>query len=95
MNPYTPEPILCRRCHRTLVPGSGNFYVIRIEALADPTPPSFSQEDLERDVREEIEQLVAQMRDLTEQEALDQVYCQMLLYLCTPCYRQWIVRPVA
>jgi hypothetical protein len=84
------EPLTCRRCRAELIPGRGDFYVVRIEALADPTPPTFTDEDLLRDPRAEIARLIEAMRDLSEQEALDQVYRLMTVYLCGPCYRQWI-----
>lgn len=38
-------PLCCDRCAAELTPGEGSFYVVRIEALADPTPPSFSAND--------------------------------------------------
>jgi hypothetical protein len=39
-------PLLCDRCGVELTPGKGDFYVVRIEAVADPTPPRFTEEDL-------------------------------------------------
>jgi hypothetical protein len=87
-------PLCCHRCGAELKPGEGNFYVVRIEALADPTPPTFSEEDLRRNIRAEIDWLIEQMRDLSEREALDQVYRRLILYLCGPCYRRWIENPV-
>ena len=51
------RPLLCARCGTQLTPGSGDYYVVRIEALADPTPPSFSEDDLQQDHRAEIERL--------------------------------------
>ncbi len=88
------SPLVCARCGQKLSPGSGSFYVVRIEALADPTPPSFSQEDLERDPRQEIGRLIEKLRDCSQQELLDQVYRRLILYLCGPCYREWIEDPV-
>lgn len=88
------SPLLCARCGVELRPGSGDFYVVRIEALADPTPPSFTEEDLLHDPRAEIERLIEQMRGVSEQELVDQVYRRLILYLCGPCYRQWIEDPV-
>jgi hypothetical protein len=87
-------PVWCARCRVELKPGTGNFYAVRIEALADPTPPSFSDDDLARDTRAEIAWLIEQMRDLSERELMDQVCRRMVLYLCGPCYRQWIENPV-
>lgn len=86
--------LLCARCGAELTPGKGNFYVVRIEALADPSPPNFSEDDLTRDPKAEIERLIEQMRELSERELLDQVYRRLVLYLCGPCYRQWIEEPV-
>jgi len=86
--------LLCARCGTELTPGKGNFYVVRIDALADPTPPGFSDEDLQHDPRAEIERLIEQMRDSSERELLDQVYRRLVVYLCGPCYRQWIEDPV-
>ena len=86
-------PTFCDRCSVELKPGAGNFYVVRIEAFADPTPPSFSEEDLQHDTRAEIDRLIDQMRDCSERELMDQVHRRLTLYLCGPCYRQWIESP--
>ena len=88
------SPLLCVRCGAELTPGKGDFYVVWIEALADPTPPSFSDEDMQHDPRAEIERLIEQMRDLSEQELVNQVYRRLIVHLCGPCYRQWIEDPV-
>ena len=69
----TDSPLFCNRCNLELHPGEGNFYVVRIEAIADPTPPEFSLDDLRCDHRHEIEQLLNQMQGLSERELLDQV----------------------
>ena len=87
-------PLLCTRCGAKLTPGKGNFYVVRIEALADPSSPVFSEDDLMQDHKVEIERLIDQMREFSERELLDQIYRRLILYLCGPCYRQWIEEPV-
>jgi hypothetical protein len=91
---YDDTPIFCARCSTELKPGTGDFYVVRIEALADPSSPRFSDEDMKRDHRAEIERLIAQMRDLSEREISDQVYRRLILHLCGPCYHRWIEDPV-
>jgi hypothetical protein len=84
----------CARCQTTLHPGQGDFFVVRIEAFADPTPPDISQEELEStDHRKEIERLIEAMRDKSEQELMDQIYRRLMIHLCTPCYKQWIEGP--
>ncbi|HUT11629.1 MAG TPA: hypothetical protein VMY42_14105 [Thermoguttaceae bacterium] len=86
-------PLCCERCGVELTPGRGGFYLVRIEALADPTPPSFSLKDLTGNTQAEIRELLRQMEDLSAQEAMDQVYRRLVLYLCGPCYREWIEKP--
>ncbi len=88
------DPLWCARCGVELTPGKGDFYHVRIEAVADPSPPSFSEQDLGRDPRAEIERLIQEMGDLSERELLDQVYRRLVVYLCGPCYRTWIEDPV-
>jgi hypothetical protein len=88
-------PFVCARCGTELRPGSGNYYQVTIEAIADPTPPSFSPEDLAGDLRQKIERLLAQLQDVSEQEAMEQVYLRRRLFLCAPCCRHWIEHPVA
>jgi hypothetical protein len=87
------DPLACARCGAALRPGSGDFYRVSIEAVADPTPPAFSAEDLEADVRREIERLLARLEGVSEQEALAQVYRRRVLHLCGPCFRRWIENP--
>lgn len=67
-------PLLCARCAAELEPGTGTFYRVSIEAVAAPTPPSVSAEDLTTDIRKRIKDLLQQMQDLSAQEAMDQVY---------------------
>jgi hypothetical protein len=86
-------PLFCHRCAAELEPGKGQFYVVRIEAFADPTPPTITVEDLERDIAGEIDRLIKAMGELSDREAMDQVYRRMTVYLCTPCYREWIENP--
>jgi hypothetical protein len=91
--PGTGSPLSCRRCGASLTPGAGNFYAVTIEAVADPTPPTFSAEDLAGDVRQKIERLLDQLKGLSEQEALDSVYRRRSFHLCGPCLRRWIEDP--
>ena len=87
------SPLFCDRCSREIHPGRGDLYVVRIEAIADPTPPEFTLEDLERDHREEFARLCESLQHLSEREALEQVYRRLTIFLCNACYAQWIENP--
>jgi hypothetical protein len=88
------DALTCRRCGASLVPGSGNFYLITIEAVADPALPELPPGDPEA-LRRQIEAVLAQLRDRPEQELLDQVYRRVTFPLCALCYRCWMEDPLA
>jgi hypothetical protein len=87
------SPLFCDRCSAVLRAGRGSFYVVKVEAVADPTPPAFTEGHLNRDVGREIDHLIHRLRDMTERELMDQVHRRLVLYLCTSCYRTWIENP--
>lgn len=84
----------CERCAAMIVRGQGESYLVKIHAVADPTPAVITAEELASDVRSEIQALLNQIRDLSEKALIDQVYRRELLFLCGPCYRSWIKNPV-
>ena len=86
-------PPLCHRCGSILTPGDGSFYVVKIEAVADPTPPGDAEFDAAGCFSADVDALLEQMKDLSEQELMDQVYRRLTLLLCRPCYTQWIDAP--
>ena len=70
-DPHDDQPSdCCLRCGKELRLGSDSCYLIKVEAMADPSPPIISTED---GIRQEIERLIAKMKDLSPQEAMDQV----------------------
>jgi hypothetical protein len=83
----------CQRCRREIHPGRGESYIVSIIAVADPSPPSFTEDDLARDVEHEVQSLLKRMRNLDAQQAQEQVYRRMILYLCASCYGAWIADP--
>ena len=85
-------PLFCHRCGAELSPGRAEFYIVKIEAFADPTV-TITEEDLQRDIRAEIRHLVETMSHLSEQEAMDQVYRKLTICLCNACHRVWIENP--
>ncbi len=86
-------PLVCARCAAELTPGEGDFYVVHIEAFADPTPPTITADDLRRDRRAELQRVIEELQKLSAQEAMDQVYRTLTIYLCGACYRKWIEDP--
>jgi len=67
--------------------------MVRIEAFADPTPPDIGTGDMMADPGEEIDRLIGQMHDMSEQELMDQIHRRLTIHLCGTCYRGWIDNP--
>jgi len=85
-----PDPAICHRCGRLCAAGDAEFWVVRIEAFADPTvvlpdPEEFGPPD--------IEGLIERAREYSEQELMDQVHRRLDLVLCHACYASWIENP--
>ena len=85
--------LLCHRCGEELRPGRGNFFVVRIEAFADPAPPEIEEGDLSADIEARIDRLIEEMRHMSEHELMDQVYRRLTIHLCGRCYKEWIENP--
>ena len=85
----------CTRCSKEVHPGRGDYYLVRIDAVADPQPPIITQEDLDQDVGAEIERLIRRMKSMSEQQLERQVFRQKVIYLCGRCFNHWIENPVS
>ena len=84
---------VCHRCGALHQPGKPLFYVVRIEAFCAPELPPLTAEDLRADFEAELARILEEVKDLSEQEMMDQVYRKLTLYLCPRCYHQWIEDP--
>lgn len=87
--------LFCHRCGKELHPGRGDFFVVTIDAVADPAPPIIDDENGDQDHREAIRELTERLEELSPQEAMDQVHRRVVLHLCLNCYLPWIEDPVA
>jgi hypothetical protein len=86
-------PLFCDRCATELTPGTGSFYAVSIHAVADPAGASVDDNRSAEEIRASIERLLAQLADISQQEAMDQVHRRGTLYLCRPCFSDWIENP--
>ncbi len=87
------DPLFCARCSATLTPGDGSFYVVTIDAVADPSGPKVDEPPSTADLRRQIEDLLHKLKDVSAQEAMDEVHRRLTIHLCLTCYRKWIENP--
>jgi len=87
------SPIFCDRCLAILKPGEGNFYVATIDAVADPTPPRLEPASSQRDLQQEIREIIHKLEGMSEREMEDQVHRRVIIHLCQRCFGDWIENP--
>ena len=69
--------------------------MVRIEAFADPTPPTIGEGEAFPDLAREIDRLMDDLDDRSERELMDQIHRKLTITLCGPCYRTWIEDPTS
>jgi hypothetical protein len=68
-------------------------YHLRVELFADPTPPSFTEDDLAGDFKAEIVDLIKALEKTDPEESEAEVYESYLFTLCPKCRQkmhQWL-----
>jgi len=85
--------LVCHRCGKELEPGKGDWYQVSIKAVADPDVPGIDTDMSLYDISREIGDIVESVKGATERELLDDVYRNVTLHLCRPCFREWIEDP--
>ena len=93
VEPMNEPTFFCHRCGCLLTPGEGDFYVVRIEAMADPSPPHLAEQLEDGQFEEEFNRLLEEMREMSESELMDQVCRRLTIHLCRKCYNRWIEDP--
>lgn len=94
MDDHAETALICHRCSALLTAGEGSFYIVRIEAFADPTPPHLDGDEFaDLDPGAEINRAIEQMHGMTERELMDQVHRRLTIHLCSQCYEDWIEDP--
>jgi hypothetical protein len=83
----------CHRCGALLHPGRGDFFLIKIEAFSDPSPPIITPPELSGEESTSLAALARDLEKYSERELMDYVYRKLTLTLCNRCYRGWIENP--
>ena len=86
--------LTCDLCGRPLFRDAEVRYEVRIEVKAAYDPLALTDEDLEKDYRQEIARLLSQLEGASEVEAQDQVYRAFDFDLCPACQRRYVREPL-
>lgn len=82
------DVFFCAKCLAGLVPGSGEFFEVRIQAVVDPYPPAIDLHD--QSTGEKLSETLAKSSLLSEAELHEQGMLARTIHLCVGCFPAWI-----
>jgi NMD protein affecting ribosome stability and mRNA decay len=85
---------LCDRCGRPIERGELR-YVARVEVFAAPDVLEITLADLLADSRDEMDRLLRQCEQMTEDELMRDVHVELKFDLCRRCQRAYLNNPLA
>ena len=85
---------ICDRCGRPIQKGQLR-YIAKIEVLAAADPLEITLEDLLRDTRREMDALLAQCEQSSEEELMRDVYVKFEFDLCRACQKSYVTDPLS
>lgn len=88
------DGMTCDSCGAALLVEHDVRYEIKIEVKAAYDPMELTDDDLNRDHEAEIKRILESMKDVTQQQAMDQVYRAFKFDLCPPCQKQYLKKPL-
>ena len=84
----------CDRCGKGLLVGEDVRYEATLEIKSAYDPLEITNEDLQHDFRSNIERLLKQMENRSEQELEDEVYKLFKFDLCHQCQKEILKNPM-
>jgi len=85
---------ICDRCGRPIERGQLR-YVAKIEVFAAADPLEITLEDLLRNTRREMDRLLQQCEELSEEELMRDVYVRFNFDLCRACQKSYVTDPLS
>lgn len=83
----------CDRCGKVIAEGDLR-YVAKIQVFAAYDPLNITFDDLLRDHTRDIEQLLRECEEMTEEELIRDVYVDFQFDLCRACQKAYVIRPL-
>lgn len=88
------DGITCDRCGKGLLIDEDVRYEVKIIVKAACDPMELTAEDVAQSREDQINRLLEALKDLSPQEAQDQVYREFSFDLCLRCQREYLQNPL-
>jgi hypothetical protein len=86
--------ITCDQCGKELRAGD-DHYVLKIEVYAAHDPAELTEADFEEDHMEEVSQMLREMEEMGDLEALEPPSRHFRYDLCTDCRKKYVRDPLS
>ena len=84
----------CDGCGKMMQANDADRYIVRIEAFAAAEGLAISEEQLKRDHRAQIQQIIGQLEKADPDQVEDQVYRSFRFDLCPDCHQRYLRQPL-
>jgi hypothetical protein len=84
---------ICDRCGQAILPNQVR-YIAKVQVFAAYDPLEITFEDLQRDHRREIDEILRQCETLSEAELMRDVYVEFAFDLCRACQQAYLAAPL-
>ncbi len=81
--------LACDLCGKTLMADEDVRYVVRIEVFAAADPMELTEEDLKKDLRKALRDLIVRMEHMDPEKAQDSVYRSFHFEACPACQKEY------
>ena len=88
------DRLTCDGCGAPLLVESDVRYEVKIEVKAAYDPLEITEDDLAKDHAAEMARIIAQLENVTEAQAMDEVYRTFRFDLCMPCQKKYLKGPL-
>ena len=83
---------VCDLCRKEIA--DAEHFIVKIEVMGSAESPEVSEEELAKDHREEIRQLLDRMGAMDARELEDEVYRKFRFDLCGTCHKAYLRDPL-
>ena len=85
----------CDMCGKTLLSDEDVRYVVKVEVFAAYDPMEVTEDDLNKDHKQEIADLLSEMENMDPAEIEEGVYKRLRFDLCAACRLRYLANPLA
>ncbi len=86
--------ITCDYCHREIIPGVQDRYIVKMEVYAADDTDELTDADLDEDHLEAVSQVLSEDNELSDPELLAPAYKNMRYDLCSACHKKFLGNPL-